>query len=96
MLVAMSERLHYIIENWPQFIPFLATTGGRSKLNATRIIEALIIAAVAGAVSAWANQQVMLERMASLSKDIKRLETMVHEMRGDIYAPRLAPEEPPR
>lgn len=60
---------------------------GEHKLNVTRIIEALIIAAVAGGVSMYASQAVMTAEMETVKAAVERIENNQKEMRRDLYRP---------
>ena len=91
------------MHDWPlpplSSLPFfLAATNtgpgreGHTHVNITRIIEAVIIAAVAGGVAVYASQQVLASRLDSMEKSFLKLETHVEEkfdqIQQDFYVPK--------
>ena len=66
-------------------IPFVASINGRPALNYTRIIEALIIAVVAGGLSGYIAVQKLELRMDMIEKKVEKVF-------NDIYRPRIPAE----
>jgi len=72
---------------------FLGTASQEHKLNITRVVEALIIAGVAGGVSVYSAQQVTAEKMNSLSSAIERIEANQLQIQRDMYKPVIGKKE---
>ena len=66
-----------------EYIPFLAMTqtGGRPQLNFSRIVEAVIIAIVAGGLSAYITVQKIELKLTYLEQKVDKIYT-------DVYAPK--------
>ena len=75
---ATFEHLRHI----PESLPFMAMTANRAHLNTSRIVEAVIIALLAGTFSGYISVQKMELRIGELEKKIDR-------MYADIYQPVL-------
>lgn len=71
--------------NW---FPFLLAVGTEPHFNLQRILEALVIAGVTGAIVMWGTQQVLEERISSLQRDVQSIQTDVQQLRRDVYVPR--------
>lgn len=75
-----------------EWVPFMASAalppGG--KWNGQRIVEALIIAGITGGVATYSTQQVMQEKMATLTKEVREVKAEVYQIRQDFYVPRVA------
>ena len=72
-----------MIDRFMEYIPFLAMTqtGGRPHLNFSRIIEAVIIAIVAGGLSAYITVQKIELKLTYLEQKVDKIYT-------DVYAPK--------
>lgn len=71
-----------------KFIPFVCAAGAQQPhWNIQRIIEAVIIAAIAGGMSTWATQQVLTERINTLQTSVSKVEAQVDQIRRDLYRP---------
>ena len=78
--------LHHF--DWLRLIPFLIVAGEAGpRLSITRIVESIVIAAVCGAVSVYAAQQVIETRLNSIEQSQQQLRAEIHEMRRDLYVP---------
>lgn len=64
-------------------------TGHTGRQLATQVVGGVLLAAVVGAVSAWGTQQVLGERLGSLTREVQQLRGDVQEMRRDLYQPRV-------
>lgn len=71
------------------FIPFIMSVNGEYKINMTRIIEAVIISVLGGAVAGYITMVKMEVKMADLKEDVRRLEAKVDKIYGDIYRPEI-------
>jgi hypothetical protein len=84
----MSEHIPAPGHNPGPPAPFKAAMGHKTTINGARILEALIIAAVA----AWGSSQLTIarfdERLTAMDKVQQRLERSVDEMKRDVYRPR--------
>jgi len=80
----MIEHIKDIINHLPvNHLPFLmVNTDNKIKLNSNRIIEAIIIAIIAGLFSGYVSVQKMDIRLISL-------EHKVDKMFNDIYKPKI-------
>jgi len=80
----MIEHIKDIINHLPvSHLPFLmVNTDNKIKLNSNRIIEAIIIAVIAGLFSGYVSVQKMDIRLISL-------EHKVDKMFNDIYKPKI-------
>lgn len=72
-----------MIDRLIDYIPFLAMThtGGRPQLNFSRIIEAVLIAIVAGGLSAYITVQKIELKLVYLEQKVDRIYS-------DVYAPK--------
>ena len=72
-----------MIDRFIDYIPFLAMTRpeGRPQLNFSRIVEAVIIAIVAGGLSAYITVQ-------KIELKLTYLEQKVDKIYADVYAPK--------
>ena len=72
-----------MIDRFIDYIPFLAMTqpGGRLRLNVSRIVEAVIIAIVAGGLSAYITVQKIELKLTYLEQKVDKIHT-------DVYAPK--------
>ena len=72
-----------MIDRIMEYIPFLAMTqpGGRLRLNFSRIVEAVIIAIVAGGLSAYITVQKIELKLTYLEQKVDKIYT-------DVYAPK--------
>ena len=62
-------------------IPFLIMSEGNPQLNVTRIIEALIIAAVAGTLSAYVTMKEIDTKVLSLTAMVEKIDSRICEHR---------------
>lgn len=62
-------------------VPFLAMSTGKAHLNVGRIIEAVLIAVIAGGLSAYITVQ-------KIELKLQYLEQKVDKMYADVYAPK--------
>lgn len=71
-------------------IPFLMATSGEGghKLNITRIVEAIIIAGILGAMMMWGGQKVIETELRHVNTKIDQLYEQVQGMRKDLYQPK--------
>jgi len=60
---------------------------GHRAVNTTRIIEALIIAAVIGAINLFGTSQAFDERFRYLKEQIGEIKQAVHRIQVDLYRP---------
>jgi len=79
----------FSLQGLENLIPFMLATGQESKLSPQRILEALMIAALTGAISVYATQQVIAVELEGIKKEMSKLEESVNQIRGDIYVPRF-------
>lgn len=88
----MMDKTQLITTHWEwfKFVPFLMTAGTEPKLGLQRILEALIIAAVAGGVSVYASTKVMTEQINSLKETTQELKGAVREIQRDLYVPKVS------
>jgi len=70
-----------MIDRILEYIPFFAMTTGRPHLNFSRIVEAVIIAIVAGGLSAYITVQKIELKLTYLEQKVDKIYT-------DVYAPR--------
>ena len=69
-------------------IPFtLAAEQDQPKMNIQRIVEAVIIAAIIGAITMYASVAVISSDIQNLRNDLKRVEESVNGIRADFYPP---------
>ena len=62
-------------------IPFMTLVEGAPQLNVTRIIEALIIAAVAGTLSAYVTMKEIDTKVVSLTSMVEKIDSRIYEHR---------------
>ena len=72
-----------MIDRFIDYIPFVAMTqrGGSAHLNFSRIVEAVIIAIVAGGLSAYITVQKIELKLTYLEQKVDKIYT-------DVYAPK--------
>ena len=81
-------------------LPFMATVGGKAQLNTSRIIEGLIIAAVAGAVAGYISVKELRVEVQSLKNSVTKIERTQEKLSDkmdraqeklfeDLYKPRV-------
>lgn len=70
-----------MIERIIDYIPFMAMTTGRTHLNVSRIVEAVIIAIIAGGLSAYITVQKIETKLAYI-------EQKVDKIYSDVYMPK--------
>ena len=63
-------------------IPFFLMVDGKNRINATRIIEALIIAIIGGIFAGYV-------AVAKLEVSVQKLEVKVDKIYNDLYRPSL-------
>lgn len=69
-------------------IPFTLTSEqDQPKMNIQRIVEAVIIAAIIGAITMYASVAVISNDIQNLRNDLKRVEESVNGIRADFYPP---------
>lgn len=69
-------------------IPFTLTSEqDQPKMNIQRIVEAVIIAAIIGAITMYASVAVISSDIQNLRNDMQRIETSVNGIRNDFYKP---------
>ena len=74
---------------WNRFLdymPFIALVNGKITINGTRILEALIISIVGGALAAYITVAKLEVRMQNIEKKLERIER-------DFYTPRFGIDE---
>ena len=65
--------------------PFvLGVTGGGPKLNAQRIIEALIIAGVVGGITLYGNNAILSTKIEAIQASTDRIEAAQHQAQRDM------------
>jgi hypothetical protein len=72
-----------------EFIPFMTLVNGKPELNTSRITEAVIIAAICSAMTAYITLQKMEIKFDNLEKDNHRIEKKVNQIYSDLYKPSL-------
>ena len=73
------------IEAHSWLYPFiLGVTGGGPKLNAQRIIEALIIAGVVGVITLYGNNAILSTKIESVQASVDRIEEAQHLSQRDM------------
>lgn len=71
-----------------KMLPFIASTaGGGIDIRVGRIIEGIVIAAIAASIALYAAVQVLDARLVSLEVAVEKVETKIDKMRDDIYRP---------
>lgn len=76
------------LEDLEKFVPFICAAGSQQPhWNIQRIVEAVIIAAIAGGMSVWATQQVLTERISGMERSLTKVEKKVDQMQRDLYRP---------
>jgi uncharacterized membrane protein YidH (DUF202 family) len=77
-------------DKFAHIIPFMAITGvNRSHWHVQRIVEALIIAGIAGGVSVWGTQQYMDAKIGMIEQQLYEVKADIQQMRDDFYVPRF-------
>ena len=77
--------LNWLQEHMQHSLPFFLATGQTQKLSLQRIVEAVIIGAIAGGVSVYGITQVILVRVDALEKRYEE-----HTIKLDAVAMRQA------
>lgn len=54
-----------------------------------RVAETIVASVVIAAITTWATQQVMGEKLANLSMQVTDVKADLRTMRDDFYAPRM-------
>jgi len=81
------DSIKDLINGIGTYLPFFATVAQKPQINVTRIIEALLIAILAGAFSAY----ITMEKI-DLRMDI--LEKKVDKIYNDVYKPQITGKVP--
>lgn len=79
-------------------IPFAMTAGQKPQLSRARIIEAVLIAVITGAVTSalvmYVQQAVIAEQLKTVTKQLERFERRFDRMERDFYVPRADDLDP--
>lgn len=77
-----------MFDKFLDYIPFLMMVDRRHKINSTRILEAIIIAIIGGAVAGYISFSKMEVRFENMQITVSELKQDVQKLRQDLYIPR--------
>jgi len=73
------------MKNYLQYIPFLVTIEGHVKLNGARIMEGIIIAAIAGLMSGYISVNELRVEIMALKTQFIQMETQIRTLDDRLY-----------
>jgi hypothetical protein len=88
-LVDMKEKIFEILS----YFPFVLSVNGNVRLNGARIIEGIIIAALAGLLSGYVAVSELKVEMIYIKDQMKLLETQVDKLDNRLYEHNKYPGE---
>ncbi len=68
----MIEILHEKLRHAAAFLPFMLSVGEHPKLHLTRIIEAIVIAAMTAGITMYGTQKVLEERIGHVANQVRQ------------------------
>jgi len=72
--------------DWLAMVPFLARTNdGKASINSGRVIEAVIIAVIAGAFSGYIAIAKVEVQVGHINKQVDRIQTKLDKLMEDVY-----------
>ena len=69
-------------------IPFLIGVTGMQKMNYTRIVEALIIAALTAGGTGYITLKLLEQKSDVIEQRVDKIETKIDQLVKDLYEPR--------
>lgn len=60
---------------------------GNKRMNMTRIVEALMIAGIIGAINVIGTTQVFETKFEYMKEQIQEIKTSINDIRRDVYKP---------
>ncbi|MCK5132411.1 MAG: hypothetical protein KAR40_09715 [Candidatus Sabulitectum sp.] len=70
-------------------LPFMATVGGKPKLNTARILEIVIAGAIGGIFIGYVLAKELKIEVTNLKNSVERVEQRVDKIYADVYKPHI-------
>lgn len=77
--------INHALESVPFLIAITENNAQAVRINLTRVLEALIIAAASGLVTLYAGAQVLENRLGSLERNFDRVQDKLERLQQEIY-----------
>ena len=80
----MIDILHEKLRHITTLLPFFLSVGDHPKLHLTRIVEALVIAAVTAGITMYGTQKVLEERIGHISNQVRQNHADIRDVNGAL------------
>lgn len=75
------------------FLPFILAIEGKSKINTTRIVEAIIIAAIGGLVAGFITTKELKVEVSNIKCNIQQLSDKIGNLDNRLWSHQTATEK---